>query len=280
MENFTLELLFQIIGIGSASGLIHKDNSLLIISDNSGFLYEYKMDSSQLKRHQLLETTAENIPKKDKSDFEAITRFGDEVYILGSGSTEKRNKMMQFNTKNETTTTTDLSDLYSVMQSFGEIKPKDFNIEGAIYNGKSWYLFNRGNGKSKKNILFTIEGKNLTNEFQLLSNPFKLPKINGVHTSFTDAVLVDTKIYFLAAAENTESTYDDGEVFGSIIGRIDIETMKIDFTKVISNNHKFEGLTVFKNSNEKIEFLLCEDKDSDVLETQIYKLTLDKNLKN
>ena len=84
----------------------------------------------------------------------------------------------------------------------------------------------------------------------------------------------------MAAAENTESTYDDGEVFGSIIGRIDIETMKIDFTKVISNNHKFEGLTVFKNSNEKIEFLLCEDKDSDVLETQIYKLTLDKNLKN
>ena len=85
---------------------------------------------------------------------------------------------------------------------------------------------------------------------------------------------------FLAAAENTESTYDDGEVFGSIIGRIDIETMKIDFTKVISNSHKFEGLTVFKDSNEKIEFLLCEDTDSDVLETQIYKFTLDKNFKN
>jgi hypothetical protein len=34
---FTLELLFQIIGIGSASGLIYKDNSLLIIGDNSGF---------------------------------------------------------------------------------------------------------------------------------------------------------------------------------------------------------------------------------------------------
>ena len=280
MENFTLELLFQIIGIGSASGLIYKDNSLLIISDNSGFLYEYKMDSSQLKRHQLLETTSENIPKKDKSDFEAITQYGDEVYIFGSGSTEKRNKMMQFNTKNETTTTTDLSDLYSVMQSFGKIKPKDFNIEGAIYNGESWYLLNRGNGKSNKNILFTIEGKNLTNEFQILSNPFKLPKINGVPTSFTDAVLVDSKIYFLAAAENTESTYDDGEVFGSIIGRIDIETMKIDFTKVISASHKFEGLTVFKNSNEKIEFLLCEDTDSDVLKTQIYKLTLDKNFKN
>jgi hypothetical protein len=31
---------------------------------------------------------------------------------------------------------------------------------------------------------------------------------------------------------------------GSLIGRIDIETMKIDFTK-ISPTNKFEGLTLF-----------------------------------
>ncbi|MDZ4331864.1 MAG: hypothetical protein U0945_14930, partial [Flavobacterium sp.] len=60
MEKFTLELLFQIIGIGSASGLIYKDNSLLIIGDNSGFLYEYQMDSKDLKRHPLLENPTEN----------------------------------------------------------------------------------------------------------------------------------------------------------------------------------------------------------------------------
>jgi hypothetical protein len=64
MEKFTLELLFQIIGIGSASGLIYKDNSLLIIGDNSGFLYEYQ-DSHDLKRHPLLENP-ENTLKKTK----------------------------------------------------------------------------------------------------------------------------------------------------------------------------------------------------------------------
>ena len=97
MEKFTLELLFQIIGIGSASGLICKDNSLLIIGDNSGFLYEYQMDSKNLKRHPLLENPIENTLKKDKADFEAITQFGDSIYIFGSGSTEKRNKMIQVN---------------------------------------------------------------------------------------------------------------------------------------------------------------------------------------
>jgi hypothetical protein len=57
---------FQIIGIGSASGLIYKDNSLLIIGDNSGFLYEYQMDSHDLKRHPLLENQQKNAQKKTK----------------------------------------------------------------------------------------------------------------------------------------------------------------------------------------------------------------------
>ena len=277
MEKFTLELLFQIIGIGSASGLIYKDNSLLIIGDNSGFLYEYQMDSKILKRHPLLENPTENTLKKDKADFEAITHFGDSLYVFGSGSTEKRNKMIQVNsTDKKIIATNDLADLYAVMQNFGEIKPEDFNLEGAIYNGESWFLLNRGNGSSNKNVLFTIEGKNLTNDFAILSNDYKLPKIKGVRSSFTDAILVGNSIYFLATAEDTESTYDDGEVLGSLIGSINLKTMKIDFTQKISSTHKFEGLTLYANSKERIEFLLCEDKDTEVLETDIYKLTLDK----
>jgi hypothetical protein len=34
----------------------------------------------------------------------------------------------------------------------------------------------------------------------------------------------------LATAEDAESTYDDGEVLGSLIG-INLKTMKIDFTQ-------------------------------------------------
>ncbi|MFV8352703.1 DUF6929 family protein [Flavobacterium sp. XS2P14] len=274
MEKFTLELLFQIIGIGSASGLIYKDNSLMIIGDNSGFLYEYQMDSHDLKRHPLLENPTENTLKKDKADFEAITHFGDSLYVFGSGSTEKRNKMIQINSSDKKIiATNDLTDLYAIMQNFGDIKPEDFNLEGAIYNGESWFLLNRGNGSSNRNVLFTIEGKNLTNDFTILSNAYKLPKIRGVRSSFTDAILVDNNIYFLATAEDTESTYDDGEVLGSLIGRINLKTMKIDFTQKISSTHKFEGLTLYATSKEKIEFLLCEDKDTEVLETDIYKLS-------
>ena len=93
---------------------------------------------------------------------------------------------------------TDVSDLYLAMQSFGKISPEEFNIEGAIYNGDSWMLFNRGNGKTNKNTIFTVDGKNLTTDFRIIANDYKLPKIKGVRTSFTDAILVDDKIYFLA----------------------------------------------------------------------------------
>jgi hypothetical protein len=275
MEKFTLEILFHIIGIGSASGLIHKDNSLFIIGDNSGFLYEYSIESKNLQRHQIIEKSSENIIKSEKPDFEAITHFGENLYIFGSGSTEKRNKMIQINTLEKEISTNDLTDLYAVMQSFAEIKPEDFNIEGAIYTGEEWYLLNRGNGKSSKNTMFTIQGKNLVNEFNILSNSYKLPKIKGIRSSFTDAVAVEDKIYFLSTSEDTDSTYNDGKILGSFIGCIDTKTMKIDFTKKISDTHKFEGITVYQKNNDSIAFLLCEDKDTEVLETVIYKLKIE-----
>ena len=101
-----------------------------------------------------------------------------------------------------------------------------------------------------------------------------MPKIKHVETSFTDAILVEDKIYFLATAEDTSSTYYDGEILGSIIGGMNSKTFEIEFTKKITDTNKFEGLTLYSKTNDKIEFLLCEDNDSEVLESTIYKLVL------
>jgi len=277
MEKFQLTLLFKIIGLGSASGLIYQDNTIFAIGDNSSYLYEYHIDSNKLERHALAENSEENIPKSIKPDFEAITKYEDSLYIFGSGSTANRTIMVQVDAKSKSVIKSqDLSDLYLAMQSFGKIAEEDFNLEGAIFNGETWFLFNRGNGKTNKNVVFTIDGKNLANEFRIVANEYKLPKIKGIRTSFTDAILVDDKIYFLATAENTDSTYNDGEVLGSIVGRIDVKKMKIDFTKKITNTHKFEGITLFKKTEKEIEFLLCEDNDTEVLESNIYKLVISK----
>ena len=82
MELFTLELLHKITGIGSASGLVYKDNSLFIISDNSSFLYKFCLQEKELTKIPLLANAQENIPKKDKFDFESLTLKGNELHLL------------------------------------------------------------------------------------------------------------------------------------------------------------------------------------------------------
>jgi hypothetical protein len=272
-----LQFLFKIIGLGSASGLVYHNNTIVAVGDNSSFLYEYNISTEKLERYPLQENAQENTPKKIKKDFEAITQFEDTIYVFGSGSTENRNTMVQVDAKTKKVIATqDLSMLYASMQSFGEINPEDFNLEGAIYNGENWFLFNRSNGKKSKNAIFTISGKNLTDEFSILHNKFKLPKIKGVETSFTDAILVGDQIYFLATAEATDSTYHDGEVLGSIIGQIDVTKMKLKSHKIISKTNKLEGITLVEETPETISFLICEDNDTEILESNIYKITLKK----
>lgn len=275
MNSFTLELLFHIIGISSASGLFLKNNSLYVIGDNSSYFYEYELKSSNLKRYAVNENPTENISKKIKPDFEALAHYENSFYLFGSGSTENRNKMVQLNANTkERVSIQDLSTLYKRMQVLADLNAENFNIEGVVYTGGAWYFFNRGNGDSGKNLVFTFHGKLLTSNSKITYAELKLPKIKGIRTSFTDAIKVEDKFYFLAAAEDTNSTYNDGEVLGSIIGCIDIKTMKITFTEKISDQHKFEGLTLQHNQENELSFLLCEDKDNDQLQADIYLLKI------
>ena len=281
MQKFTLELLFRIIGIGSASGIIYNNNTLWLVSDNSHMAYHYNMDTKELEKTSLVNKDytgpLENIPKPDKPDYEAIAIKNDSLYLFGSGSGENRNLIghLNVNTK-EMYPHIDAADIYLAMQSFSEISPEDFNIEAAVNDGDTWYLFNRGNGPKKQNGIFTLTGTLNNTAFQIIYNPVKLPKIHGVQATFTDATLADGKLYFVAAAENTSSTYADGETAGTIAGRINPDKMKVEKTVVISEKNKFEGITLYKDSGKTLEFLLCEDTDTDATETEVYRLVLRK----
>ena len=267
MQKFQLSEYLKISGIGGASGIVYTNNSLYIISDNAGYLYQYDLELNLLVRHPLIENPSENILKINKSDFESITLKGNELHIFGSGSTKNRNKYIVYNIKNQKIQENDLSEIYHNIKNSILISETELNIEGAIFHNEKLFFFQRGNGANAKNGIVIV---NNDTHFR----PIQLPKIKHVETAFTDAVLVNNKIYFLASAEDTISTYDDGEVLGSICGCIDIETFKIDFTIQISNSHKFEGITLFKKSDSFLEFLLCLDNDTEVLETKIYKLVI------
>lgn len=274
MEKFQLTVLFKIIGIGSASGLVYQDNSIYIISDNSTYLYEYNIQEEKLNKIALTENPRENIAKADKPDFESIALYKDHLSIFGSGSTENRNMIAMYHLKNKKTAVKSMVPVYSQIKLQNNFKDNELNIEGFVNAGKFTYYFQRGNGQNGKNGVFYTERKDEMKipDFKFIA--FDLPKIKNVAATFTDAVIVDDKIYFLASAEDTNSTYEDGEVLGSLIGTIDLKTMKLESTLQISDKNKFEGLTLYQKTANQIEFLLCEDTDSDIMETNIYKLVI------
>ncbi|MDN3677464.1 hypothetical protein QWY90_09045 [Flavobacterium paronense] len=270
MEKFQLSAFTTIKGIGATSGIVFQDNSLFIVSDNSTFLYQYNINDKTLKKLKLFENSQENIAKKDKADFEAITLFDNKLYLFGSGSTKKRDVRVTFTLENKEVKEKSLAKIYKRLRDTISLAEDELNIEGAIITKTIIYYFQRGNGVNAQNGVFSYDKKNKTVEFVLTT----LPKINKIEATFTDAILIDETIYFLAAAENTSSTYDDGEVMGSIIGTIDFKTMKLKNYIQISDKHKFEGLTLYKKTATEIELLLCEDNDSEELVSTIYKLVL------
>ena len=273
MENFKIKSEFNIAGISCASGLVYRGNSLFIISDNSSFLYEYHLLEKELTIIKLYVDSQENIPKKDKYDFESIALKGNKLHLFGSGSTSKREKGITYNLKTNTIEEKDLSKLYKNIKQTNSISDEDLNIEGALFHNEKWHLFQRGNGANSRNGIAVLND-NFDDNGTIDFIPIQLPKIKHVETSFTDAILVEDKIYFLATAEDTSSTYYDGEILGSIIGGMNSKTFEIEFTKKITDTNKFEGLTLYSKTNDNIEFLLCEDNDSEVLESTIYKLVL------
>lgn len=273
MEKFQLSLFFKIIGIGSASGLVYLDDKLYIISDSSTYLYEYHISDEKLNKIALVENPQENITKKDKPDFESITTIDSTIIISGSGSTNKRNLSFYYDLKSGEKKENDLTEMYQTIKHQLNFKDGDLNIEGVIVDKGTIFLFQRGNGSEGKNGIISVHNDRYESEIGFTI--FNLPKIKNVTATFTDAILVDGIIYFLAAAEDTSSTYNDGEVLGSMIGTIDLKTMKLISSVQISDKHKFEGLTLYKKTATQIEFLLCEDNDSEILESNIYKLVLD-----
>ena len=273
MKNFTLTNLFTIKGISAASGLLFSQNVLFVISDSSSFLYQYDIEKNLLLKFPLVKEPAENIPKQDKLDLESITQHGNQIIILGSGSTENRTTMLTLDLSTDALQTQDLKPLYQKLKTVSELNDAQFNIEGAIYANETLVLFQRGNSEESQNGIFIVPNNQKDNISYI---PITLPTLDGIETTFTDAILVNDKIYFLACAENTASTYEDGEILGSILGIMHAPTLEIIDITLLSDHQKFEGITLYKNTDEAIEFLLCEDNDTELSESIIYKLTLEK----
>ncbi len=275
MKDFVLEVLFHIIGVGAASGLYHQGDSLYLISDDSNYLYAYSIGGDTLRKTVLIahDSLHERLPKKLKRDFEAIAFDGTGLHVYGSGSSDggRRDRLVRIGLADgQVAGTRNLAPLYARLRERFRIGIDDFNIEGAVHHAGKVYLFNRGNGPDAVNGIFSIGAGDTA------FTRVPLPRLAGVRTGFTDAILVGESLYFLAAAEDAGSVYHDGAVTGTILGRLSFPGLQLQDWVEISDTHKFEGLALFAESDQSISFLLCEDPDDGSRESTVYKLALAK----
>ncbi|WP_293872457.1 hypothetical protein [Flavobacterium sp.] len=270
MKKFELSAFVEVQGIGATSGLVYLNNLLYIVSDNSTFLYQYTISDNRLFKIKLFENSQESIVKKDKADFEVLTFFDNKLYLFGSGSTKNRNRSVIYSIENKSIKEKDLTKIYKKLTDKISIDDCELNIEGVIITPEITYFFQRGNSINAPNGVFCYERENQSVTFNLIT----LPKVNEIEATFTDAILIEETIYFLAAAENTNSAYDDGEIMGSFIGTINLTTLKLIDCIQISAKNKFEGLTLYKKTATEIELLFCEDNDQEELASTIYLLKI------
>lgn len=263
-------------GITGASGLVYKEGKLYIISDDSDVLYVYDIENYTtakifLKVHG---EVSENIEKALKPDFESIAEYRENRYIFGSGSAKGRFDRVKLDKNFRFVNRISIEPLYRNMMKHSGIEPEDFNIEGVIIRKKEILFFNRGNGPGRKNGIFSVKQQNNSlfevDSFHLLP----LLEIKGFPFTFSDAVLYEGLIYFLAAAEKTESVYVDGEVLGSALGILDSTDFELKDFKILTNQYKLEGLTPFPGENKVIRFLACEDADDSSGVTRLFLISL------
>lgn len=262
--------------ITGASGLVYKEGKLSIVSDDSEVLYVYDLENETTEKISLKTsgTVGENIEKALKPDFESIAEDRGKYYLFGSGSAKGRFDRVELDKDFQFVHRISMESLYRDMMKYSNIAPEDFNIEGVIIRGEEILFFNRGNGPGRKNGILSVRHQEHS-KFEFKSfHPLPLPEVKGFPFAFSDALLHKGLIYFLATAEGADSVYDDGEALGSALGILDPNAFELKEFKMLTNQHKLEGLTPFPGEGHSTRFLACEDADDSGGETELFLIGL------
>ncbi len=256
-----LEKVFELTDpfISAASGLVVHDNKILVISDDENFIGIYNFESQTGQKSVLFQEVLPNdklLRKKQKGDFEALVHLTHlkKLLVIPSGSTTNRMRGALLFENGDFAQEISFAPLYKIL---GE-QIKEINIEGGIAFDDELWLFQRGNGVENKNALIFLNLTDFLNASPL--NPcildVSLGNFHQVPLSFTDATKAEHVILFLAVAEDSQSTYLDGTVVGSVLGVMNQSGEILD-TMTLDTNSKLEGLSY--NALNKCFYVVTDD---------------------
>ncbi len=267
--------------VRAASGLAFVGGRLVVIQDDTAFIATVAGDevsAISLPRgaggRRRFEVALGN--KHEKLDLEACVAVGGALWAFGSGSTEARERVVICDHE---TRVIDASPLYARMRAeLGGV----LNVEGAAVVRDELWLFHRGNtGPSDPGpAIIRFELAAVASWFDRVgvlpkvrdTDAYDLGAIDGIRLGFTDAVAIDNRVYYLAAAEASVDAIEDGRVLGSQLGVIDGAGVRA--TSLVHDGAalKAEGLTF--DPNDPRRAWVAIDPDDVEQPAQLHELEL------
>lgn len=272
--------------LAAASGIVKQGTTVYVVADDELELGIFSGDAPGT----LLKVFPGELPadhkarKAAKPDHEALTLLDKDLLLaVPSGSTENRRRGALVDTRGHRILHVDFTRLYEELAK----RFKELNIEGAAVVGNKLVLLQRGNGAEAENAIVQLDlakvrtqaSKGSVDESTLLNvRGVDLGLLDGVTLSFTDASpLPDGRMVFIAAAEASANTYDDGEVKGSVVGIIDAKG-KIVEQRAMTPKIKAEGVHATLEKNGDITLLVCNDADDPTKPAILFRGVLTRGL--
>ncbi len=252
--------------ITAASGLVHSNNTLYVVSDDERGIISLQLDLTEKAAYhaiggkRLPEDPAKR--KKEKPDFECLALFSNSLLLIPSGSTSSRDQGALVNLDDFKIKPLSFKKSYQYLSKH----IPDLNIEGAVINGDHIILFQRGNGPNKFNAIIDLKLEDLIrdNLDQSTITPVDLGSHNNINLGFTDATIHKDRIYFLSVGEASESTYHDGQFEGAYLGIMGFDGV-IQKLNPLLIDFKPEGLTIVDDY-----LYIVTDSDNRTIESKLY----------
>jgi hypothetical protein len=244
--------------IAAASGLTLVDGNFYIVADDElglVVLPQNLQEARILKVFEGLLPEEKKARKKIKPDFEGLVYLETKKALLCMPSGSKSNRTVgAIVSLVGKVTHLSFENVFKHLEKYFS----ELNLEGAVIQGEIIKLFQRGNGKHHQNAVIDLNLSSfLKDEVKdLVIHEVDLGKLKNIPLSFTDATLYENDIWFLAVAEDTESTFEDGEFAGAVLGRLSHEG-KIEDVRPLEMTSKPEGLVI----DQGIIYFVTDDDD-------------------
>lgn len=239
--------------ISSASSLLNVDGRVFVCCDDQYALHE--LQDNEWIQHNWPE--APELPvdhaerKKFKPDFEALLGpidDGKSILLIPSGSKGNRIKSLRFNLLDNSFTFCDLSEFFNDLSKEVDL----INLEGSTIFDQNYLFMNRGIQDNRSSIV-SVNPKSLSIQSVTRIDFGSLNDI-GIHGS--ELCIYQDFLYALAVAEASPNSYDDGEILGSLLVKLSLETFQILDQWKFDRPIKAEGLCRWKN-----KWLMATDPD-------------------